>query len=308
MTQVAPQPGNDTMDYAHALPPTNVGTVQHIGNLARMRGDVLLRGPQLSADELVQTADELVQLAQYLSQISTTRSHFLSKVSHELRTPLTIVKGWMSMLRFGTLLPEQERVVEIVDQQVDELTRLVSDLLDISRREADTLSLNLDCIDVVSLVQQVVEHQRELTSLKGIQLQLHTTVDEMFSYIDRGRIAQVLNNLIENACRYVPHYSNGRVDLLITRTETAAQISVRDNGIGIAPEQLPRIFEPFYQIQGNKRGKSGLGLAITYELVAAHGGTLTVDSTLGEGTCFHVWLRHMEQAQSTSTTTHEEAV
>ncbi|NOK62660.1 MAG: hypothetical protein GFH27_549293n94 [Chloroflexi bacterium AL-W] len=276
-----------------------LGSVHQIESLARARGDVLLHETHLSNDDLVQTANELAQLAGYLAQISTARSEFLSKVAHELRTPLTVAKGWISMLRYGELLPDQERVIEVVDQQVDELTRLVGDLLDLSRREADTLVLQLEMVDLVDLVEQVVEHRRELTSLKGIQLVVRASQnEEIYACIDRGRIAQVLNNLIDNACRYVEHYCNGRIELGINVTETAAHISIRDNGIGVPPEHLPRIFEPFYQVKGQKRGKCGLGLAITHELVSAHGGSVTVESKLGHGTCFHIWLRKMDPSDA----------
>jgi signal transduction histidine kinase len=277
-----------------------VGSVRQIESMARTRGDILLHGSQLSSDELVKTANELAQLADYLAQITTARSQFLSKVAHELRTPLTVMKGWMSMLCYGDLLPGQDRIVKVIDNQINELTRLVNDLLDLSRREANTLTLRLEAVDLVALVEQVAEHQRELTSLRGIQLLLRPRVDVVYASIDRGRIAQVLNNLIDNACRYVPHYADGWVEVSVGCAETAAQISIRDNGIGIAPEHLPRVFEPFYQIDGRKRGKSGLGLAITHELVCAHGGSLTVESAPGEGTCFHIWLRRMDKPSAES--------
>jgi signal transduction histidine kinase len=268
-------------------------STERIETLARARGDVLHQ-TLLDGDQLAQTAGELAQLADSLVQASADRSRFLSKVAHELRTPLTIAKGWISMLRYGELLPEQERIVKVVDQQIDELTRLVNDLLDLSRREADSLELRLEAVNLVSLVEQVAEHQCELVTAKGIQLDVRALVPEVYVCIDRGRIAQVLNNLISNASRYVPHYSNGRVELVVAMGDTAAQVSVRDNGIGMASEHLSHIFEPFYQVEGRQRGKSGLGLAVSYELVRAHGGKLTVESALGKGTTFNIWLRRTE--------------
>jgi len=270
-------------------------SVSQIESVVRARGDVLLHGPCLDRDELVQTADELAQLSDYLAQIGVAHSQFLSKVAHELRTPLTIAKGWMSMLGSGALSSDQERIVKVVDEQIDELTRLVNDLLDLSRRETGTLDLRLEILDLAALLEQVVEHQRELASLQGIQLVVAPHEQGIHACVDRGRIAQVLNNLITNACRYVPHYSNGRVVLGITINDSTVHLSVKDNGVGIPPEDLPRVFEPFYQVPGRKRGKSGLGLALTQELVRAHGGSLTVESTPGLGTTFHIWLRRVEQ-------------
>lgn len=293
MTQHAPEqhaPG----EILPAAGSGMVASVQHVETVARRRGDVLLHGEHLSRDELAHTASELAQLADYLSQISAERSQFLGKVSHELRTPLTIAKGWMSMLRDYMQAPEQERIVGVIDQQIDELTRLVNDLLDLSRRDVDALALHLEKVDLVALVNQVAEHQREVTILNGVRLHVRTHEPVVHACADRGRIAQVLNNLISNACRYVPHFGTGWIELKVELTDTAACITVRDNGIGIAPEYLPRIFEPFFQVQGHKRGKSGLGLTIAQELVLAHGGSLTVESTLGKGTSFHIWLRRMD--------------
>lgn len=269
---------------------TSLAPMQHLRDLTRIHSEVLHDATPLRRDELAQTADELAQLAEYLVQVSVASSEFMSKVSHELRTPLTIAKGWMNMLRCGELLPQQQRVVTVIDQQLDELTRLVNDLLDLSRREAGGLQLRLESMDLVTLVEEIAEHQRELTSLQGIQLIVRTQAAEAYARVDRGRIAQVLNNLINNACRYVQHFGNGKIILTIIETPTAVQISVRDNGIGIEPEHLPRIFEPFYQIQRRNRGKSGLGLALAQELVQEHNGSLTVESTLGQGTVFHIWL------------------
>lgn len=286
-TSSSPSPAPDR---PHAV----FASVQHVESLARQRGEALRYASSLSRDELVRTASELAQLAEYLNQISASRNQFLSKVAHELRTPLTIAKGWISMLCYGELLPGQERIVKVIEQQIDDLTRLVNDLLDLSRHESGTLELRLECVDLAALVNQVAEHQRELTSLKGIQLIVIAQTPQAYACVDRGRIAQVLNNLITNACRYVPHYENGRIELIVNCTDTAVQVSVRDNGIGIAPEDLPRIFEPFYQVEGRQRGKSGLGLTVAHELVRAHGGSLTVESVPGKGSTFHIWLRRVD--------------
>jgi signal transduction histidine kinase len=279
----------------HARAPTVVSleSVHQVESLARAPGDVLLSSPQLTCDELVQMADELAQLAGYLAQLSAARSQFLSKAAHELRTPLTIARGWMSMLRNGELRSEQERVVKVVEQQMDDLTCLVSDLLDLSRRDAGALELHLEPLDLVALIEQVAEHQRAVTAPQGVQILVRRGIAQAYACVDRGRIAQVLNNLIGNACRYVPRHGDGRIEMIVAASKTAVQLSVRDNGIGISPEHLPRIFEPFYQIAGRKRGKSGLGLAVAHELVCAHGGSLTVESALGEGTTFHIWLRRI---------------
>ncbi|HEU4323502.1 MAG TPA: HAMP domain-containing sensor histidine kinase [Roseiflexaceae bacterium] len=270
-----------------------LASVQQVESLARNRSEVLLHGAQLSRSELARAASELAQLAGYLTDVSVSRSQFMGKVAHELRTPLTIAKGWASLLHDHPIHPEQHRIISVIEQQIDDLTRLVNDLLDLSRRETDSLSLHLERINLVALAHHIAEHQRELTTMQGISVQVRCAVEEAYAVVDRGRIAQVLNNLIGNACRYVPHFSDGRIELGVGQTDTAVQLSVHDNGIGIAPEHLPQIFEPFYQIGGRRRGKSGLGLTIAKELVEAHGGVLRVESEPGRGTTFHIWLRRV---------------
>jgi signal transduction histidine kinase len=262
-----------------------------IESIARQRGAELLADDEPDPHAVAAAATEIAQLAENLAELSTARNQFLSKVSHELRTPLTVAKGWISMLRYGTLLPEQERVVSVIDQQIDDLTRLVNDLLDLSRRETGALELKLETIDLVQLVAQVAEYQQEIVAALEVELRLRCEVPSALTFADRGRVAQVLNNMIGNAVRYVPHFANGWIEVRVTHHDDRFCVSVADNGIGIAAEHLPRIFEPFYQIDGMKHGKSGLGLALAQELIQAHGGSLTVESTPGLGTAFHICLQ-----------------
>jgi signal transduction histidine kinase len=262
--------------------------------------------PAPESGGLTQTAEQLTQLAEMLVQANRTRSAFLSKVAHELRTPLTIAKGWICMLRDNDLPPDQTRIVGVVEQQIDDLTRLVNDLLDLSRRECGTLDLRQQVVDLASLIEQVAEHQRELTAQQGILLTVRRPAGSVLARVDRGRIAQVLNNLISNACRYVPR-PGGRIWLAVAAGEAVAQLTVRDNGIGIPAGHLDHIFTPFYQIDGRQRGKSGLGLAVARELVEAHGGTITVESEPGRGTAFHIWLPRSAAEQPGEALAAEEA-
>lgn len=247
-----------------------------------------------SADELAWAASELSQLASYLGQVYVAHRTMLGKIAHELRTPLTIMKGWVQMLSYGELLPGQERIIQVVDRQVDDLTRLVNDLLDCSQEPASALRLEL--VDLAQLVAQIAEHQRGLAATQGIELLVQAP--SVYAYIDRSRIAQVLNNLIDNACRSIPRERGGQVTLRVAGDASAAQISVCDNGVGMPAEALLGIFEPFYQVPGQQSGRRGLGLTICNELVRAHGGTLTVESAPGSGTSFHIWLRRIELPSS----------
>lgn len=274
-------------------------SLQQLQHAAGMHKRTLFQQPQLSRSELTRVAQELMQVANDLGQVTRTRSQFLGTVAHELRTPLTIAKGWLSILRYGKLHPDQERAITVVDAQIEELARLVNDILDVSQQEAGALALDLEVVDVVGLVQQIVEHQSELALLQGIQLTVQAHTANVYASVDRGRITQVLHNLINNACRYVPQDGTGTIELIIAVTDTTVQISVRDNGTGIAAEHLPHIFQPFYQIAGRTRGKSGLGLTLVHDLVRAHGGMLTVESSIGQGTTFHIWLQRTMTERNT---------
>lgn len=242
---------------------------------------------------VVRTRDEMGQIGMYLNrmadelqQVAQTRNEFLSKVSHELRTPLTIAKGFSSLLRQGEMLPAQERTVSIIDAQIDDLTRLVNDLLDLSRRQHSSLDLQMDNIDCGALLGEVLEQQRPLVRSQKVALEANYRIRQVPIRGDRQRLQQVLSNLIGNASRY----SRERIVLELDADPDHAIIRVSDDGPGIALEDQARIFEPFFQARKGPRGKAGLGLTVARELVLGHGGDLTMFSQSGTGTTFTITL------------------
>lgn len=253
---------------------------------AIVQGDFDRRIAIQSKDEIARISGYLNQMAEDLQQLAQTRNEFFSKVSHELRTPLTIAKGFSSMLRRGKLLPEQERTVEVIDNQIDDLTRLVNDLLDLSRRQNSHMDLRTHEIDCHKLVMEIVEQQRQVLSDTNVTIEPICLVDRVLVKGDRQRLHQILGNLIGNASRYC----RGKIWLELDANEQTVSLRVRDNGIGIAPEDQARIFEPFFQSKHGPRGKAGLGLTVARELVHAHGGTIEVESTPGAGTTFAIRL------------------
>jgi signal transduction histidine kinase len=253
---------------------------------AIVQGDFDRRIAIRSNDEIGRISGYLNQMAEDLQQLAQTRNEFFSKVSHELRTPLTIAKGFSSMLRRGKLLPEQERTVAVIDDQIDDLTRLVNDLLDLSRRQHCYLDLRTHEIDCATLIAEVVEQQRQVLREANVTLESICLVDHVQIKGDRQRLHQILGNLIGNASRYC----RGKIWLELDANEHTVSLRVRDNGIGIAPEDQSRIFEPFFQSKHGPRGKAGLGLAVARELALAHGGTIEVESTPGAGTTFTIRL------------------
>lgn len=257
---------------------------------AIVRGDFERRIPVRSNDEIGQIGSYLNQMAEDLHRLAQTRNEFFSKVSHELRTPLTIAKGFTSMLSRKPLAPEQERTVRIIEGQIDDLTRLVNDLLDLSRRQGSNLELQLEELDCGAVLAEALEQQRQAVRGQKIALEMEWKARHVPIRGDRQRLHQIIGNLVGNAVRY----SRSRIVLELDADERDAIVRVRDDGPGIAPDDLPRIFEPFFQTRSGPRGRMGLGLTVVRELVLGHGGTIDVDSTLAQGTSFTIRLPRVD--------------
>ncbi len=240
-------------------------------------------------DEIGQLISAFNQTLERLEQLFWVQRRFLEDVSHELRTPLTVIKGNLALLRH---VPAQDfESVDSIENEVDRLTRLVGDLLVLSRAESGNLPLTLQPMELDTLVLEVLS---DLKMVAGERVQLRLgELDQVILCADRDRLKQVLVNLVGNAIRYTP--AGGSVEVGFGKTETQAYVRVCDTGPGIAPEDLPHIFERFYRAEkARTRAKDGhgfgLGLSIAYWIVHAHDGHIQVDSHLGEGTTFTVWL------------------
>jgi PAS domain S-box-containing protein len=212
----------------------------------------------------------------------------ISTVSHELRSPLTSVKGYTSLLlnRWDRLGDEQKRMMlEQVHHDADRVTRLVTELLDISRLESGRLVLRRQMVDVPSLVATVTD------KVRMIEPQLDVAVgfppDFPKAYADPDKVEQVLTNLVENAAKYASP-KGMRVDGEVAHGEVA--VTVSDQGDGIPPSDLPRVFTKFFRRAETRPTGSGLGLWISRGLVEAHGGRLVVESEVGKGSTFRFTL------------------
>ncbi len=220
------------------------------------------------------------------------QDEFLTLASHELRTPLTSAQAAAQIaLRRLEGAPGQESVrrqLEIVVRQVRQMNRLIEDLMDIGRLQTGRLQLQLAVIAFNEIVEQAVESIQ--TPEPGRQITLSAPAEPLFVQGDPLRLGQIVVNLLNNAIKYAP---NSRIEVRLRRVEDEAELQVQDYGPGIAKENLGRLFTRFYQVeQGHGRRNSGLGIGlfITRELTLAHGGTISVDSKLGEGTTFTVRL------------------
>ena len=214
---------------------------------------------------------------------------FVADVSHELGSPLTSIRGFAQAMLDGTIQDDeaQTRATHIIKDESERMIRLTDELLELSRIESGQIRMLSEPVDMKELLQ----HCQEIFSIqageKSIQLRLNLEpVSPVIGDIDR--LEQVFNNLLDNALKHTP--AGGKVSITTCQSSTDfVEITIADTGPGIPPEQLPHVFERFYQVKEMKSG-TGLGLAISKEIVRAHGGDITVSSILGEGTEFLVRL------------------
>lgn len=230
--------------------------------------------------------------------LQARRDRFLANASHELRTPLTNLITRLYLLRRQ---PEQFQThVDILDKVAAHMKSLIEDLLDVSRFNKGTLSLKRERMKLAPLIREVVEIQIYEAINKKQTLTTHIPDEDILVFVDRKRFMQVLTNLIFNAINYTPE--GGKIDVSLktetTPTATFALLSVSDTGVGIEPENLDQIFQPFFRASQELPG-TGLGLAIVKEIVTRHGGAITVESTPGEGTTFTIRIGTLTPSETT---------
>lgn len=232
---------------------------------------------------------------------SDAKDAFLAAASHELRTPLAAAKGHahLALLKLGG---ETEagpgKSLKIINRQIDRMAKLVEDLLDISRLQAGRLSLELEKFDLSQLVQETRDRMAVLSQGHEIQVE---TPEHLEGIWDRGRLDQVLTNLLSNAIRYSPE--GGTVLVRLSREgKEGVHLSVKDSGVGIPKDKQALIFERFGRAHGSKYGGLGLGLTISQGIVEQHGGRIWVESpgVPGQGSTFNVWLPRETEPASVS--------
>ena len=243
-----------------------------------------------SDDEVGELASAFNQMSSDLARSDQVRRQMTADIAHELRNPLTVISGYLDAMRNGDLQPTPKRL-DSVYEEIQQLERIVEDLRTLSLADAGALVLNRYEIAPRDLLQRVANRFAPQADPKKITLTVATEGTLPLLSIDEPRMMQVLDNLVSNALQHTPE--GGQVRLKAEQIGNAVQIGVSDTGVGIAPEDLPHVFERFYRgdrARPTEEGSSGLGLAIAKALVEAHGGTIRVESTVGAGTTFSIEL------------------
>lgn len=224
-----------------------------------------------------------------LAQLEKMKDDFVSHVSHELRTPMTIIKEGVSQVAdglHGSVVDAQKQCLSHALKAIERLGRVVDNLLDISKIEAGKMRLNKKLIDVADIARRVIQDFSSQAKAKGLELRADFPAHMPKAYADEDKVVQVFVNLIGNALKFT---EKGHIRISLIDGESAVECSVSDTGMGIASEDLPKVFDKFEQF-GRKRDShhkgTGLGLAISKSIVEAHGGSIRIESRLGQGTSF----------------------
>lgn len=256
-------------------------------------GQLDQRVPVQSHDEIGQLAASFNQMADALAEDRQLRRTMIADIAHELRTPLSVIQANLEAMLDGVLPTSSEEIASLRDEAAL-LKRLIDDLRLLSLAEAGQLKLERTPINLDALIESVVDHAHPQAEANHIKLNVEIATSLPVVNADADRIRQVMGNLLSNALRHTP--SGGRVTLRATLQSTSQpviKVEVIDTGSGIAPEDLPHVFDRFYRADKSRSrssGGSGIGLAIVKQLVEAHGGAVGVESQIGKGSTFFFTL------------------
>jgi len=239
-----------------------------------------------------------------LLKANQAKSNFLSIVSHELKTPLSVINGFLSLIldeRYQKDPQQLREAVEISKRRGQQLTRMIDELIDLSRLDAKAMLIHKEIVPIEPALVDVVEQFQEDLARKQIRMSTASCAVEVFC--DPDKIRQVFTNLIGNAIKFSPEGSS--IDVSCTVEREAYHFACRDRGIGLAPHETEKIFEKFYQVDSSATrhyGGAGLGLSIVKEIVTLHGGRVWAESGPDEGCCFHFTLPRTKEPLSVAGT------
>ena len=261
--------------------------------ISRMsRGDLSARVNVRGKNEFAGLAQAFNSMSERLEQLDNSRNQFVSNASHELKTPLSTMKIMIESLLYQDPLDPAiaKEFLGNVNDEIDRLNRVVSDLLTLVNMDSGAMKLKLEELDCAALLQNQVKRLAPLARENGIELEC-SAGGNMKIMGDQVKLEQVIYNVIDNAIKYTPR--GGEVHCFLSRSSRMAVIRIQDTGEGIPAADLPHIFDRFYRVdkaRSRATGGTGLGLSIVKQIVLAHGGTITPESTLGKGTTFTIQL------------------
>jgi signal transduction histidine kinase len=248
--------------------------------------------PVDSEDEIGYLSASLNFMADHLKNMQDYQKQFIGNISHDFRSPLTSIKGYVEAIADGTIPPEmQQKYLKIILFETERLTDLTSDLLTLNQFDTNKIHLNRTVFDLHEVIKNTVASFEGVCTTRLISFDLLLAVKELRVYADKGKIQQVVYNLIDNAIKFSGN--NTIITIETTDRSNSVLVSIRDNGIGIPKQSLPKIWDRFYKSdlsRGKDKKGTGLGLAIVKEIIQAHNENIHVVSTEGVGTEFSFTL------------------
>jgi signal transduction histidine kinase len=242
---------------------------------------------------IIRDVTERRKAEEKLKETMEIKSQFISTVSHELRTPLAAMKEGIAIILDGVagrINKKQKKFLDIAKRNVDRLENMINDILDFQKLEAEKIVLHIQNNDIKQVAMEVYETMTLYAKKNGINLSFDIEDNLPLVKFDRDRIVQVLINLLGNAIKYTP--KGGKAFLSVQHRNEELVISVRDTGVGIPKNELPKIFERFYRSEKQREEVqgTGLGLSIAHKIIMKHGGRIEVESEVGHGATFAVFL------------------
>lgn len=244
-------------------------------------------------DEIAQLGNSIQLLGEQLQYFEKSRNEFLAAVSHELRTPLTYIKGYSDILLKGNIysVTDQQNYLKIINKEASRISFLVNDLFEMSKLQVGEFELNKEIAMINMLIEKVVSNLEPAARKKGIEIKSEYQPDLPAIPIDVHRMEQVFYNLIENAIKYT---IQGEIKVRSYLKNEFVIIEIKDSGIGIPSDELPKIWERFYRVDQSrtrKTGGTGLGLYVVKQIIESHKGNIVVSSVENEGSTFIIFLK-----------------
>lgn len=263
--------------------------------------------------ELKKAHEQLSETIVLLKQAQQAQNHFFTNISHEFRTPLTLILGPVKQMIESENNEKNKNDLKVVYRNANNLLRLVNQLLDLSKLESGNMQLQTVCRNIMPVLKSITESFYPYAERKGIELKLNSQQDNLILYLDKDKIEKIISNVLSNACNFTPR--GGQIEVKVIKNKKFACIIIRDTGIGIANEKIPRIFDRFYQVNGGvtrEHQGTGIGLALTKELVELHKGKIEVESEEGKGTTCTIYIplgkEHLKPEEINETESGEENI